>query len=140
MAIVSFNINKMVTERKNSVRGKISIKNNVSIKNIEKADLSFGKEKQEGLRYNFEFSCVYEPNIGHITIEGDLLDIQEKKRVDDILTKWKKEKKIEPGSMQNILNTVFGRCNLQALIISRDINLPPPIPIVPAAKGSAPKE
>ncbi|MBI2147253.1 hypothetical protein HYU19_02120 [Candidatus Woesearchaeota archaeon] len=140
MAIVGFTINKMLTERQNAVKGKISIKNNVSIKNVEKADLSLGKARQDGLKFSFEFSCIYEPNIGQIIIEGDVLDLQDKKDVDEALTSWKKDKKLDPTLMRNVLNTVFGRCNVQALILSRDINLPPPIPIPSAVRSAAPKQ
>lgn len=129
MAVVGFSINKMLTERKNAVRGKISIRNNVAIKNLERADLSFGKAKQEGLKYSFEFSCVYDPNIGQILIEGDVLDLQEKKVVDDALALWKKDKKLDAATMRTIMSTVFSKCNIQALILSRDMNLPPPFPI-----------
>ena len=68
MAIVGFDFTKITAERKGNVKGKVNIKNNVSIKKVEKASLSLGSAKQTGLRFYFEFTAVYEPNIGNITI------------------------------------------------------------------------
>jgi hypothetical protein len=42
---------------------------------------------------------------------------------------WKKDKKLPKEIMPVILNTVLNKCNIQALILSEQINLPPPIPM-----------
>ena len=42
--IVGFNFNKVNVERKEAAKGKISISNNVAIKDIEQKELPFGKE------------------------------------------------------------------------------------------------
>jgi hypothetical protein len=31
--------------------------------------------------------------------------------------------------MENILNSILTKCNIQALILSQDVNLPSPIPL-----------
>jgi len=129
MAIVGFTFTKMHAERKSAVKGKMNIRNNVAIKNIEKADLSLGKASQNGLRFIFEYSVVYEPKIAEIILEGELIDIEEDKKVEAVLKDWKKDKKIDPGLMNVVLNTVFNKSNLQALILSKDVNLPAPIPL-----------
>ncbi len=129
MAIIGFNFTRMLIERKAPVKGKISIKNNVAIKNVEKKEFTFGKNKQTGLRFVFEFVCEYDPKIADITLEGEVIDIQDDKRCDTILAEWKKTKKLEPAMMSNILNQVLSKANIQALILSKDMGLPPPIPM-----------
>ena len=127
--IVGFNFNKINVERKDMIKGKISISNNVSIKNIEEKDLALGKEKQNALKFTFEFDSKYEPNIGDIILGGDILFVGDAKKAKEILDSWKKDKKIPKDVMTSVLNTVLTKCNIQALILSQEVNLPPPIPL-----------
>jgi len=129
MTIVGFNFTKINVERKGLAKGKINIKNNVGIKSVEEADLSLGKSKQSGLRFVFEFTSKYEPDVGEIMITGDVLYLEDEKKVKSVLKDWKKDKKIPKELTATILNTVLQKCNIQALMLARDINLPPPIPL-----------
>jgi len=130
MVVVGFNFNKITVERKEgSVSGKINISNNVSIKSVEHKDLSLGKTKQEGLKFTFEFTSRYDPNVGQITLAGEVLYLEEKKKIDEITAKWKKDKKIDQDIMTPVLNMALTRCNIEALILSQSMNLPPPIPL-----------
>ena len=45
------------------------------------------------------------------------------------LKNWKKNKAVPKDTMNEILNVILMRCNVEALILSRDVNLPPPIPL-----------
>lgn len=136
MTIVGFNFTKMHVERKAPIAGKISVKNNVSIKDVEKKDFSFGKAKQAGLQFTFEFTVDYDPKIAEIILAGEVIDLQDEKRADAIIKEWKKNKKLEPAMMTNILNAVLGKANIQALILSKDMNLPPPIPLPKVSVGN----
>ena len=129
MAIVGFNFTKMLVERKGDLKGKINIQNNVGIKNVEKAELSLGSAKQKGLKISFEFKSTYEPKIAEIVLEGNVLDIEDEKKVDNLLKEWKKSKKLPNEVITPIINSILTKCNIQALVMSRDINLPPPIPL-----------
>ncbi len=127
--IVGFGFTKLSAERKKAAKGKIDINNNVTIKNIEESDLALGKDNQNVLRFIFEFTSKYEPNIGNILFEGELLYLEEPKKSKEILSSWKKDKKIPKELMAGLLNTILTKCNVQALILSQEVNLPPPIPL-----------
>ena len=127
--IVGFGFTKLSAEKHESAKGKIDINNNVSIKNVVEDDLSFGKEKHNVLKFIFEFTSKYEPSIVAILFEGELLYMEDPKKVKEILASWKKDKKIPKEIMAGLLNTILTKCNVQALILSQDINLPPPIPL-----------
>jgi hypothetical protein len=129
MAIVGLNFKRMLIERKSSAKGKMNIKNNVSIKNVEKTSLALGKDKQDGLRFEFEFTSDYEPEIGSIVINGDVVDIRDAKVVEETVNAWNKDKKVAPEVMTPILNTVLSKCNIQAIILSKDMSMPPPVPM-----------
>ncbi len=129
MTIVGFNFSRIEVEKKDSATGKINISNNVSIKDIMPTDLSLGSEKQKAVRFLFEFLSKYEPNIGKILLNGEVLYMDESSQIQKITDEWKKQKKIDKNIMSNVLNNVLAKCNVQALILSQDVNLPSPIPL-----------
>ena len=136
MAIVGFSMQKINVERINSPKGKINIKNNVSIKKVEKSRFNFGG-KREALAYTFEFTVEYEPNVGTITISGEVINLADEKATKDVLARWKKDKKVDPVELVPVLNAVLQRCNVQALVLARDINLPAPIPLPTVTRKDA---
>ncbi|MFC1768659.1 hypothetical protein ACFLZX_02750 [Nanoarchaeota archaeon] len=140
MAIVGFNFNKLdVKKSEVSKGGKINISNNVSITDVEQHDVSLGKEKQNTLKFNFEFTSKYEPDVGNILLAGSTIFMSDPKKSKEIMDGWEKEKKVPKEVMTEILNTVLTKCNIQALILSQDVNLPPPIPL-PKIKPEQQKE
>ena len=139
MTIVGFNFTKIEGEKKDMIKGKININNNVHINKVEEKDLALGNQKQKVLSFNFEFIAKYDPNIGSIKLTGNVLYMEDSKKVKDILDGWKKDKKLPKEVMPNILNTVLNKCNIQALILSELINLPPPIPL-PKLQAAQPEQ
>lgn len=127
--IVGFGFTKLSAEKNEQVKGKIDINNNVSIKDVVEDNLSLGKDKQSVIKFLFEFTSNYEPSVGKILFEGEVLYLEEPKKIKEILTSWKKDKKLSKELMAGLLNTVLTKCNVQALILSQEVNLPPPIPM-----------
>jgi hypothetical protein len=143
MTVVGFNFTKIVGEKKGPMKGKISINNNVSITNVEETTLPIEKT-QGALQFTFAYSSKFEPNIGSLEIEGTLIYLQTKDAVKKIMDGWKKNKQILPEVMTPIMNQILAKCNIEALFITRDLNLPSPIPLPkigakPAKPGPAKK-
>ena len=129
MTIVGFSFTKLEAEKKEGVKGKINISNNVSINKVEEKSLSITDEKQKVLAFTFEFTSKYDPDLGSIKITGDVLNMDSPAKAKEILDGWKKDKRLPKEIMTDILNTVLTKCNIQALILGDQINLPPPIPL-----------
>ena len=129
MTIIGFTFTKMSIEKEGTIRGKISINNNVSIKDVVEVDLALGKAKQKALKFTFEFTSKYEPKVAEILLRGELLYLGDERKIKEITDKWKKDKKIPKDVTKVLLDHVLAKCNIQALILSKDINLPPPIPM-----------
>jgi len=129
MTIVGFNFTKIDAERKEPAKGKININNNVTIKSVGEKKISLANDKRKVLSFTFEFTAKYDPDVGSITITGDVLYMEAAAKVKEIMDGWKKDKKLPKDMMPLILNTVLNKCNIQALILSEQINLPPPIPL-----------
>ena len=129
MTIVGFSFSRMEVEKKEAPAGKVSISNNVSIKDITDADLHLGTAKQKAIKFNFEFTTKYDPSVGKIVFTGDVIYLEDAKLIQGIVEDWKKSKKIDRNVMTNVLNAVLSKCNVQALILSQEVNLPSPIPL-----------
>jgi hypothetical protein len=127
MTIVGMNFTKIVAERTADGNAKINISNNVSISSVEQTEVSFGVNPQQGLKIGFLFHTVYDPDFGKIELHGNLMYLEADKKVKEVLEAWEKDKKLPGEVMKPVLNAVLGKCNVQALVLSRDLNLPPPI-------------
>lgn len=129
MTILGVNFLKINVEKKNAIKGKVNIANNVSIKNVQKADLNIGSTKKTSLNFEFEFTSKYEPDFAEMLFTGHLVWMGEEKQVKEIEKDWKNNKKIDKAIMAKIMNAILTKCNIEALIMSRELNLPPPIPL-----------
>ncbi len=140
MTIVGFNFNSIEVKREGAAKGKVSVSNNVAIKEVEETKFPIGKDKQSALKFSFEFSSKYEPKIGNVTLGGSLLFIAENDKVKSVLDGWKKDKSVSADVMKGILNTILAKGNILALILSQEVSLPPPIPLPKVNVGEKPKE
>lgn len=129
MPIVGLSFGKIVVEKHKPVKGGVKVNNNVALKDVEKTDLQVGPNKQGAVKFHFEFTAKYEPKIGDMTMNGFLTFVEKPDKIKEILTQWEKEKKLPKEIMGGVLNTVLSRCNVEALIFAREVNLPPPIPL-----------
>jgi len=129
MPVIGFNFSKMHVEKTGPAKGKISINNNVALKDVIETELNLGKQTQKGAIFKFEFSSEYEPKVASLILAGEVVYIDDEKQIKNILSEWKKGKKVEKDLMTSILNNVLNKCNIQALILSKDMNLPSPIPM-----------
>jgi hypothetical protein len=118
----------MLVEKKSPVKGKISINNNVGITNVEETKLDINTDKKS-LKLTFEFTSSYEPGVAKILLEGEVIYLIDKDKAEDTVKNWKKNKKLDKDVMSQVLNNVLAKCNVEALILSRDMNLPPPMPL-----------
>lgn len=129
MAIVSFTFTKLLAEKKEGRNEKITINNNVSIANVEEHSLPIGSQKQDSLKISFLFTTQYDPGFGTIELHGNLIYLGDAKELKEVLANWDKNKKLPTEIMTDVLTSVLNKCNIQALIMSRDVQLPPPVPM-----------
>lgn len=128
MTIVKINLHKINAERNLKAKGgQISIKNNVSVKDVEEMD--FAVEGKKALKFNFSFNCHYEPNVGKIDVEGQVIYVDAKAKIEQIKKSWDKNKNVDLKIMQQIVNASLHKGNIQAIKISEEVNLPSPLPM-----------
>lgn len=129
MTIMGINFTKMNIEKKKSSKGKVNISNNVSLTGAEKVDLNFGGKDQQSLKITFKFVSKYEPEVGNIDLEGNLIYLAKKEDAEKMLKDFEKNKKFNKETMTGLLNNILNKCNVEAIILSKEMGLPAPIPL-----------
>ena len=85
MTIVGLNFTKIEAEKKDTVKGKISVGNNVSIIKVEEKKLALTNDSQKVLAFTFEFTSTYNPDVGSIKFVGDVLFMEDQKKIKEVL-------------------------------------------------------
>ena len=123
MPIVGFNFAKLNVEKRAQLAPSKKIKSDMKIKELKKEKLPIG-ESEDVLKFNFDFIVEYE-DAGEIFMNGNVLFMEDPKKIDELLKAWKDGKTLPKEIMEQILNTVLFRCNIKALMLSQEVNLPP---------------
>lgn len=102
----------------------MTVNSTPSITSIETKDVEVLGIKN-ALVVGFSFETVYDPKIGSINIDGELLYKDD--NVKEIAEEWKKHKKLPDKVAIPILNAIFRKCLLKVMNEAEDLQLPPPI-------------
>jgi len=132
--IVNFLLEKVSVEKKKDIVGNVEVKNNAKITDLKEQTIEALGNKQSAVNVHFSFNITYEPNVASIQIEGKIIDVMDEKDKKELLATWKKEEKIDPKYSSNWMNLILSRCNVKALSLGSDVNLPPHIPFPRLAK------
>jgi len=93
----------------------------------------------ESLEVPFVLAINYNPSIAQISLKGSAYVSGDKNEIEKILKDHEEKKPPPPLIVQSISNVVF----IESVLISRTLNIPPPIPLpqIPQSKaqGSKPK-
>jgi hypothetical protein len=107
----------------------IQINTNINVVGME-------KKPDETLEVPFVFSITYNPSIAQLNIKGNAYVNGEKNEVDKVLKDFEQKKPPAQIIIQSISNVVF----IETVLISRTLNIPPPIPLpqIPEAGAKPP--
>ena len=133
MSIIAFNFTKINAERK-GVPGRASgIKANTGIKNVEETPIG----SQKALKFTFAHIISYAPQLATIVLEGEVLVLSNDKEVKETLAEYKKNKTFNRSLTEKVYNAILSRANIEALLLSKELNLPAPfrLPHIAAKEG-----
>lgn len=125
--LVGFNLSKISIEKENEIKGKIEIKSNIHVENIKKETIEISKEN-DILAFEFSLTIDYEPKIAKIQFKGDTLVLVSPEESKEIMKKWKKKEIADPIRIL-VFNTILAKCNIRALQLEEELNLPTHIPM-----------
>ncbi len=94
--------------------------------------ISINKLRDDLLEVPFVFAISYSPAVAQINFKGKAHVAGEKEELRKIYTAYKEKKAPPPMVVQTISNVVF----LESVLISRTLNVPPPIPLPKVPLGS----
>lgn len=107
----------------------VKLNTNMGVTGMERVPLTLGASKEEALKMNFNFTSVFEPKLGQVVLDGFLLYIDSKEALASIEKSWKKDKKLPKDLNNQLLNHIHSKCAIQSVTLTKDIGLPPPIPL-----------
>ena len=106
----------------------IQIATNINMVNMER--------KPDGsIDVPFVLTIIYNPSIAQISLKGTAYVIGEKDEIDKIFKDYEEKKPPPQIVVQSISNVVF----IESVLISRTLNIPPPIPLPQIGNGRSPK-
>lgn len=128
LKFVGFNFKKISIEKKKDVSKEIKINTNVEINEVKEQNSDLFKEGNL-FYFEYEFKVNYEPEYANILFTGGILAlIKDEKFIKEIKEQWK-AKKIPEDLRIILMNSIFSKCNLRALQLEEDLNLPPHLPM-----------
>ena len=96
----------------------IQINTNINIVGME-------KKQDESLEVPFVLSITFNPSIAQMSLKGNAYVTGEKNEIEKALKDYEQKKPPAQVIMQSISNVVF----IEAVLISRILNIPPPVPL-----------
>jgi len=124
MAIIGFSLTKILLERKETPIRKLEVKSKLHMVSMEKQDMAL-IEGKDTLKFNFEYDIEYSPELANISFKGFVLFASDPKKTDEILKGFKKNHTIDKEIQTQVYNFIFTKCNIKALQLEEEFNLPP---------------
>ncbi|NWG11436.1 hypothetical protein HXY33_06810 [Candidatus Bathyarchaeota archaeon] len=92
------------------------------------------KKPENSLEVPFVLTINYNPSIAQISLEGRAYVVGEKGEIEKVYREYEEKKPPPQVIIQSISNVVF----IESVILSRTLNIPPPIPLpqIPQGKPS----
>lgn len=124
MPVIDVNFSKLEATRKplDKPVQNITVSNNSKIEKIEKKKLG---NLGEGLFIRFVYTANYEPSLGSINVSGTV--VFHDKKIKDCINEKKGEIALNPKIFQEVQNSILTASSIQALLLAKELKLPPPI-------------
>jgi len=97
--------------------------------------VSVDKKADSTLQVPFVLTINYNPAIAQISIKGSAYVTGDKAEVDKVIKDYEDKKPPPPVIVQSISNVVF----IESVLLSRTLNIPPPIPLPKIPEANPPK-
>ncbi len=96
----------------------ININTNLNLVGVEKM-------LDESLEVPFVLTISYNPSVAQMSLKGKAYVTGDKSELEKVYREYEEKKPPSPIILQSISNVVF----LESVVISRTLNIPPPIPL-----------
>ncbi|MGV8150385.1 MAG: hypothetical protein ACP5NV_01525 [Candidatus Woesearchaeota archaeon] len=124
MTMVGLNFTKISAEKMGS-SDNVKVESNVAIINVVESKMS--DPKKSIVKFQFNFTSKFQPNLGLIDLKGELIEIYDKELGTKIVESWTKGKSLHKDVASRVLNAILAKSNIEAILLSREIGLPSPV-------------
>ena len=124
MTVIGFNFSKISAVRNKAPKGKINVNRSCKPTSVEEATIGGG---QKALRYAFTFSVDYQPDVGSMEFEGTMVELVDEEEHKKVLASWDDNEQLPPKSLERVMNQLLDRCHVEAILMSKELGIPPPI-------------
>lgn len=122
MKIIGFNLLKLHVDRKEKFEDeRLSVNQNINIKDVSSDKIMIGKEDAVKIRFNFLID--YSKDSAKLDFEGWVIILPEKDELKQFLKSWK-DKTIPEEFRVPIFNFIVGKCTIKALSLEEEFALP----------------
>ena len=134
MPIIGIGLTRMEAKKIEEIRGSVRVNSGMNVTNMR--ELSLPAFKAKGLSIEFEYRTKYvddktEKNMAEINIDGNVIFVGDDN--EKILKDWKKDKSIADDVKFEVIRVVSDKCSKKAILLSDDLQLPPPPLMLPQA-------
>ncbi len=136
MAVIGFNFNKVSAIKHAPVKGNITVNRKCEPTDVEGVTIANGPK---ALRFTFTFGVEYQPKIAEMELLGDITMLFSEDITESTLKRWKDKHDFPPKVLEEVMNNILNRCHVQALMLSRELSLPPPFNL-PRVRVQEPKQ
>lgn len=123
MTMIGFNFTKINVSKHGPAKGNISINRKCNPTKVEEVGIGSG---QKALKYTFQFAAEYKPKVAEMLFEGTLTELTKPEDADEALKLWKEKNQLPPKTLERVMNAILNRCHIEALIMAKEMNIPPP--------------
>lgn len=128
MNILNIAFTEIKAKKENPAKGQINISNNVKIVDLKESKINID-DARKTLEVHFDYSTEYKPDLGTVELKGKMIVIDTKEEIDSLVDSWKENKKIPKEKAPAYLNPIMNKSVMQTILLSREIELPSPIPM-----------
>jgi len=94
------------------------------------------KKSEDSLEVPFVLTINYNPSIAQISLKGKAYVMGDKGELEKVYKEYEEKKPPPPIIVQSISNVVF----IESVVISRTLNIPPPIPLPQISQAKPPSK
>lgn len=134
MPIIGIGLTKMEAKKLADITGAVRVNSGMNVTDIKEINLPAFKTK--GLSIEFEYRTKYTDNkndksMAEINIDGNVVLVGEDQ--EKILKDWKKDKSLVDNVKFEVIRVVSDKCSKKAILLSDDLQIPPPPLMLPQA-------
>ena len=117
MKLIGSNFTKINAERNPNFDGKLEVKTDIKIKDLDRV-----KESKEAIKIEYTFNIDYS-DLGKISIEGILFLSSDAKKIKELI-KLQKEKNFNTPEYIAITNLIIQKSSIKAFELEEELGLP----------------